>query len=159
VYQCPRWSFYLTMLSVVKTIWHRCWMNGIWIGSIGGMILTGESLSIQKETCLTETLSTKNRAWTDKRSNQGHYRKFRLNCSCIPFVLLWWFGCFVGSWMDLDNERTYKSAVWSFQSTTWLGCPSFILESVLGHVSTLFQNEFSTECDLVLPPSIFLLFP
>ena len=37
-----REMFYLTMLSVAMILQHRWWMNGIWVWSIGTMILTGK---------------------------------------------------------------------------------------------------------------------
>jgi hypothetical protein len=38
--------------------------SGVWVWSIGGMILTGEDWSIRSKTCLNATLSTKNSTWS-----------------------------------------------------------------------------------------------
>ena len=62
-----------TALSLVNITWRR-WQLNEYVCSIGGMMLTGENRSSQKETCHSDTLSP-----TVGYSNVYRYQCFRSN--------------------------------------------------------------------------------
>jgi hypothetical protein len=60
---------------------------------------------------------------------------------------------------DLCYLQTDYNSIQSCHALQWQGSAlqyalQFILQYVLRHVRSLFQSEFSTGCDLVLPLSI-----
>jgi hypothetical protein len=57
-----------------------------------------------------------------------------------------------------DKHSSWTSWLFIWRHYTLWNIGNFILQSVLRQVSSLFQSEFSTVCDLVLPLSISSIF-
>jgi hypothetical protein len=72
--------------------------------------------------------------------------------------------CFTLHYIHLHEPQNFKyspsrTSVLSSWSPVSLGVQFIVCLSVLRRVYSLFESEFSTECDPVLPPSISTIFP
>jgi hypothetical protein len=74
--------YYLTPLSVAKTVWQRCEMNGTSVRSTAVMILTGQTPSTRRAIRPTVTPSTINRLWT-VLGMTSDLRDVRLATACL----------------------------------------------------------------------------